>query len=97
MFLEPGGRQAGYSVWGESGFLSARSPIPTWRMGRVRRQRRGGNEKGQAQGQGLEREGEEGENDKAGQEREGRRSCPTVKGVTGLLERANERLFLACL
>lgn len=61
------------------------------------RQRRGGNEKGQAQGQGLGREGGEGGNDKAGEEREGGRSCPRVKAVTGLLERANERLFLACL
>lgn len=33
MFLDSRGRQAGYSVWGKSGFLTASSPTPTWRMG----------------------------------------------------------------
>lgn len=52
---------------GESGFLTASSPTPTWKMGRREREA-----KGQGQGQGLGREGGEGGEGRDGRGREGR-------------------------
>ena len=87
MFLDSRGRQAGYSVSGESGFFTANSPHPTLQNWEGRKAKKGKGKRGRVRGKEegeVEREVRAG---KAGEETKGRRSCPRVRGATGFLER----------